>query len=248
MEVCRDPDDTDGDGLTCDDLCPGLNTVDNTDNDGDGAGNACDCQRENAAFAATLIDDLFNEDPGTLTGVIGIWQFVSGFYQQLQENDVALSWVADANSKDFSVYTSMFVRQNGTAGLGYNAAGVSVRVQNLTSTTGTAYLCGVDLATPRRVWLARLDHGAGAVNELDGATLPFNPPASNWPDPHFIRLEVIGNEITCTICDGTVTPLCSTGFAIASAIDSTYTAGTVGFFTLGTETDFNFLRACGDPP
>jgi len=247
-EICRDPDDEDEDGLTCDDLCPGLSSPDNTDNDGDGAGNPCDCQREDAAFAATLIDDLFNEDAGLLTGVVGIWQFVSGFYQQLQDNGVTLSWIADANSEDFSINTSLFVRQNGSAGLGHNAAGVIFRAQNLTPSAGTAYLCGVNLATPRRAWLAVMDFGAGTVTELDSISLPFNPPAANWPDPHFIRLVAIGDEISCTVCDGTVTPLCSSGAVTATATDATHTEGTVGFFTFGTEADFNFMKACGDPP
>jgi hypothetical protein len=243
----RDLRDDDGDGVAnWQDNCPEVPNADQTDSDGDGAGNACDCLPTNPGYAATLDDDLFDSDTGTLVGVSGTWAVSGGgLFRQTAPDGKAFSWVPGASSAAHFISTTMKVNAAGTAALGHNAAGVILRAQNLTASAGTAYLCGVDLAAPRSVWIARVDlAGAGTLVELASAALPFEPGASMWAGFNGIHAEANGDSVTCRCINGSD----STQTVDVSASDASYATGSAGFFTLGVQADFGYITACGDRP
>jgi len=250
-DMCIPAGDDDGDGFddVCADNCPGLANPEQTDSDGDRAGNDCDCVANNPGYASTVINDLFNSDTGALTPLSGSWMISGGFLLQTAADGEALDWVPGASSNAHNIQANLTIGASGTGAMGHNAAGLLVRAEGLTATDGTAYLCGVDLLPSPRVWLARADFTAGTVTELDGTDFPYESATSNWMARfHFLRFEAQTDEMTCTLCNGAITPVCSSQLADAIATDGTHTMGSVGLFTLGAAANFGFVRACGDVP
>jgi hypothetical protein len=124
-----------------------------------------------------------------------------------------------------------------------------IRVSDLTTTGGTAVLCGVDLGAPRTLFMARVDFsGAGSLSELTSSpiqpTFSIDPGAANWAEAHSLNVATEGDQITCRLTSS-IDP---SEIVEIGASDSTLASGSAGFFALGTAVDFHNVAACGDPP
>jgi hypothetical protein len=250
VDLCSPGSDDDGDGVdNCQDNCLAVANATQLDSDGDRAGNECDCLPTNQAYALTVVADMFDTGMGGLVGVTGSWSVGGGFLEQTTADGKALSWVPGVDSAAHFINANLRVGVNGTQAIGKNAAGLIFRASGLTASAGTAYLCGVDLAMPRTLFLARANFsGTGSLTTLDSEplmpTFSFDPGAQSWASFHALNVATDGDVMNCRLTNS----LDPGEIVEVSASDTMLGSGSAGFFTLGTESDFGFVTACGDAP